>query len=127
MATLTVVPRPGVTGALKPCRSPLLAAGVPLSAMRAPTTTWPASESLRPGAMARESSRVTVSHGGPLTLIDGDPGEDDLQLAARIVARYSQGRGAESVELEYRDRDGQSRRLAVAPLPSEALDPAWIL
>ena len=46
----------------------------------------------------------TMSHGGPLTLVDGDVSEDDLQLAARLTARYSQGRGAESVEVEVTDR-----------------------
>lgn len=42
----------------------------------------------------------SVSHPGPMTLIDGQVDEDDLELAARIVARYSQGRNAGSVEVE---------------------------
>jgi len=41
-----------------------------------------------------------TSHGGPLTLIDGSPTDEDLDLAARIVARFSQGRNAEKVTLE---------------------------
>ena len=32
------------------------------------------------------------SHAGPLTLIDGAPDRKDIELAARIAARYSQGR-----------------------------------
>ena len=35
-----------------------------------------------------------VSHGGPLVLVDGTLGDDDVELAARILARYSQGREA---------------------------------
>ncbi len=69
----------------------------------------------------------TVSHGGPLTLIDGDISEDDLQLAARIVARYSQGKQAEQVQLEYVDAEGNPHQLAVAPLPAHELPQAWIL
>jgi tRNA U34 2-thiouridine synthase MnmA/TrmU len=72
-------------------------------------------------------SLLTVSHGGPLTLIDGEPTPADLQLAARIVARYSQGRDAPEVELEYRDRDGAVRGLRVPPLAPDDLDPRWIL
>ncbi len=72
-------------------------------------------------------SLLTTSHGGPLTLIDGDPSEAELQLAARIVARYSQGRDAAEVALEYRDRNGRSRQLRVRPLPSDELNPRWIL
>ena len=38
-----------------------------------------------------------VSHKGPLCLIDGDPSAADLTLAARILARYGQGRDAATV------------------------------
>jgi tRNA-uridine 2-sulfurtransferase len=68
-----------------------------------------------------------ISHPGPLTLIDGTPNEPELELAARIVARYSQGRGAERVELEYRDPEGQLRTLSVAPLPPHEIPPEWHL
>ncbi len=69
----------------------------------------------------------TLSHGGPFTLIDGEIDEADLELAARIVARYSQGKQAEKVELEYVDREGDARRLRVAPLPPHQLPKEWIL
>ncbi len=72
-------------------------------------------------------SLKTVSHGGPLALIDGEPTEEDLALAARIVARYSQGKNAPEVELEYRDTEGNARALKVAPLPPHELNPEWML
>ena len=68
-----------------------------------------------------------LSHGGPLTLIDGALGEGDLQLAARIVARYSQGRDAADVELRYTGRDGVSRVLHVKPLPPHEVSRDWML
>ena len=67
----------------------------------------------------------TTSHGGPLTLIDGSPSEDDLRLAARIVARYSQGRDAASVQVDICQPDGATSSLQVAPLPPMELNPAW--
>lgn len=72
-------------------------------------------------------SLATTSHGGPLALIDGDLSDADLELAGRIVARYSQGREARQVELEHRERDGSTRTLSVVPLPTDALPKVWIL
>ena len=69
----------------------------------------------------------TTSHGGPLALLDGTPSEDDIQLAARIVARYSQGKNAEQVELEFTDLQGNTKPLVVSPMPAHELDKAWIL
>jgi hypothetical protein len=69
----------------------------------------------------------TTSHGGPLTLIDGAVDERELELAARIVARYSQGKQAERVDLEYTDSDGRVRELSVAPLPAQEVMKQWIL
>ena len=67
----------------------------------------------------------TASHEGPLALIDGELRAEDATLAARIVARYSQGRDADEVEVEIREPDGASQSLRVAPLPPTALQPAW--
>jgi tRNA-specific 2-thiouridylase len=70
--------------------------------------------------------RVT-SHGGPLTLIDGEFSADDLQLAARIVARYSQGRMEPEVEMEYIDTSGHVQPLKVVPLGPTDVKPEWML
>jgi len=68
-----------------------------------------------------------TSHGGPFTLVDGELDEADLDLAARIVARYSQGRQAPEVEVRFTDRGGESRTLSVSPLPPHELPGSWIL
>lgn len=67
----------------------------------------------------------TRSHGGPVALIDGSPDGGDLELAARIVARYSQGRDAEEVELHVTRPDGSSQALTVAPLPPAEMREEW--
>ncbi len=69
----------------------------------------------------------TLSHPGPLALIDGDPSEPDLELAARLVARFSQGRDSERVELELTDLGGNHRRYAVKPLSAEEIPAEWYL
>ena len=69
----------------------------------------------------------TTSHGGPLTLIDGEINEQDLELSARIVARYSQGKQADSVDLEYTDSEGKVHELTVPPLPAHELRKEWML
>ena len=67
----------------------------------------------------------TTSHAGPLVLIDGAPTEVDLQLAARIAARYSQGRDADQVEIELRQPDGSSKTLNVSPIPAAEIPQNW--
>lgn len=69
----------------------------------------------------------TVTHGGPLALIDGEASEEDIQLAARIVARYSQGRDAPRVGFEFTDIHGWTREFDVEPLAPDALPVEWIL
>ncbi|RMG29366.1 MAG: DUF814 domain-containing protein [Gammaproteobacteria bacterium] len=69
----------------------------------------------------------TRSHPGPLVLVDGTPGEADIELAARIAARYSQGRTAPEVEVEVVPREGEPRRLRVPPLPPHELPESWVI
>ena len=71
------------------------------------------------------TSISTVTHKGPLVLVDGSPSEEDLQLAAEITARFSQGRDADDVEVEITTKDGQSQRLAVQPMSPTAIEPSW--
>lgn len=68
-----------------------------------------------------------VSHAGPFALLDGVLQPGDVELAARIVARYSQGRDAEQVTLEYKDTAGDVRTLHVKPLHADELSQAWML
>ena len=62
----------------------------------------------------------TVSHNGPLTLLDGEPNAEDIELAARIAARFSQGKQDTMVQVKATFPDGQSKILEIAPmLPTE--------
>jgi tRNA-specific 2-thiouridylase len=67
----------------------------------------------------------TVSHAGPFVLVDGEPSEEDLEFAARITARYSQGRTAERVTVEITNKQGVSRQLDVEPLPPNQIPEDW--
>lgn len=69
----------------------------------------------------------TVSHPGPLALVDGEPDDDDLLLAARLTARFSQGRDAALVRVEVNARDGSRRDLEVTPLPAAEVSRDWYL
>ncbi|MCK0537159.1 tRNA (5-methylaminomethyl-2-thiouridylate)-methyltransferase [Alcanivorax quisquiliarum] len=69
-----------------------------------------------------------VSHGGPLTLVDGEfASTEEAELAAAIVARFSQGRSAERVEVQYNRPGGVSQLLSVRPLSPEEVPQDWYL
>jgi len=69
----------------------------------------------------------TVSHPGPLALIDGEVDEEQLTLCARLVARFSQGRGAPRVDIEIAGLDGVSVVTSVSPMPAEEIPESWYL
>ncbi|MCB1799971.1 MAG: tRNA (5-methylaminomethyl-2-thiouridylate)-methyltransferase, partial [Gammaproteobacteria bacterium] len=69
------------------------------------------------GYQYRMTSIEPVSHLGPLCLVDGTPTADDLTLAARIVARYSQGREAPAVTVAIAPPGGAGDVIQVVPLP----------
>ena len=73
------------------------------------------------------TSLTTTSHRGPLTLVDGDTNADDLELAARLTARYSQGRHAEQVEVQLTSPAGTTSELRVEPLPANDVPSEWLL
>ena len=70
-----------------------------------------------------------LSHKGPIALLDGDfsqeSSEEDINLAASIVARFSQGRDEKEVKVQIRQKDGVERELMVTPLPQSSVDPDW--
>ena len=67
----------------------------------------------------------THSHNGPLTLIDGDPSEDDIKTSARIMARYGQGRDADKVKVNMRRTNGETSSFEVTPMSAVDILPAW--
>ena len=70
-------------------------------------------------------SALTID--GPLVLLDGDANDDDVQLAARITARFGKGKEAASVDIEVCNTDGTCHVLAVPPLAADALAREWYL
>ncbi len=77
------------------------------------------------GYLNEFTSIKTISHKGPLALIDGTMNEKDIEEAAAIVARYSQGRDAYTVEVEITDCNGGTERLRVQPIPSIEIEQSW--
>jgi len=65
-----------------------------------------------------------VSHAGPLAIVDGAPNEDDLCFAARIVARYSQGRDASEVRVKLVNKE-QSQEITVKPMTVAEIEQTW--
>lgn len=67
----------------------------------------------------------SVSHTGPLVLIDGETSDDDLELAARITARYGHGKNADQVDIEAVRTNGNISQFSVEPLASDQMRPEW--
>jgi tRNA U34 2-thiouridine synthase MnmA/TrmU len=67
----------------------------------------------------------STSHTGPLVLIDGTLSNDDLELAARLTARFGHGKTAERVEVEAVFPDGTSSQLSVEPMVPSQLKEEW--
>ena len=68
-----------------------------------------------------------TSCNGPLALIDGEPNQQDLQLAAKILARYSQGRNELLVDIEVKLDSGVMQQLSVAPFKAEEIEKSWLV
>lgn len=69
----------------------------------------------------------TTSHNGPLVLIDGETGDEDLELAAQITARFSQGRDADCVDVEIHTTGGATLTRHVKPIAGEQIPRNWYL
>ncbi len=67
----------------------------------------------------------SISHNGPLCLIDGTPSDADVELGARVVARYGQGRNADQVIVVAEQPNGVAQELAVAPLLPTEIPASW--
>ncbi len=67
------------------------------------------------------------SHSGPLAIVMSEAplSEQDQQLAARLVARFGQGKRAERVTMVYTAPGEPERELEVAPLPSDEIPQEW--
>jgi len=67
----------------------------------------------------------TLSHGGPVALVDGKPSTEDLLFAARVVARYSQGRDAREVTLSITEPRQEALEVSLLPLPASDIPESW--
>ncbi len=79
------------------------------------------------GYRGRYPHLYALSHVGPLVLLEGTADDADLELAARLTARFGKGRDAPAVEVAVVDSTGTMRRLTVAPLPAGELPAEWYL
>ncbi len=70
---------------------------------------------------------ITTSHPGPLVLVDGEPTDAELELAARIAARYGKGRSADKVTTEIHFPSGEGHTLEVAPMPAHEVKEEWMI
>jgi len=69
----------------------------------------------------------TTSHNGPLVLLDGEASDEDLQLAAELTARFSQGRSADRVDVEIHPLNADTMTLSVKPIGGSAIPADWYL
>ena len=58
-------------------------------------------------------------------MLDGTIEEGDLELAAKIVARFSQGRDAQSVAVEVAELGEVIKNVNVKPFAAEEIQETW--
>jgi predicted ribosome quality control (RQC) complex YloA/Tae2 family protein len=68
-----------------------------------------------------------TSHSGPLVLLDGEISPDDMELAARLTARFSQGRDAGRVTIEVHGKGVATHSLDVVPLSTDEIPAGWYI
>ncbi len=68
-----------------------------------------------------------TSHGGPLTLMEGDLEPGDIELAAQIAARFGQGRDADRVEFSVGNGNDEAYSISVTPMAADQIKPAWYI
>ncbi len=68
----------------------------------------------------------TVSHAGPLSLVEGEKlDQQQIELACAITARFSKGRDQDSVEVVFSDQDQNSQQIHIRPLAE--IQPEWYI
>ncbi len=79
------------------------------------------------GFRERYTHLHATSHAGPLALIDGNAGEEDIELAARLTARFGQGRDADQVTVAVTNLAGRTQIRSVRPLTADEIPQTWYL
>lgn len=62
---------------------------------------------------------TTLDYPGPTALVEGEPEWDEIELAARITAGYSDGKNEPAVLVEVRYGDGSAELTEATPLPMD--------
>ncbi len=68
---------------------------------------------------------VITSHSGPTSIVDGEIPSEELETAARLVARYSSSKYADQVNVRYRHSDGLEKMLTVSPMKPAEIPSPW--
>ena len=69
-----------------------------------------------------------MSHHGSFAIVDGALNQEgDVELAARLLARFSQGRDTQSVRIRVGEQDGASYELDVTPMSTDEIAQEWYL
>lgn len=66
-----------------------------------------------------------ASHKGPLVFIDGSVNDEEIYLAAQIVARFSSGRDEPQVTISINPIEGTASQLTVPPMNKDQINPEW--
>ncbi|MBW7997006.1 MAG: hypothetical protein FVQ81_10660 [Candidatus Glassbacteria bacterium] len=77
-------------------------------------------ENLLLQSQARDSLRLNCADVvGPLTLLEGEHGDRPVDTAARLTARYGDGRDRESVQVIVQTPGGAERKITVKPMDEQ--------
>lgn len=68
-----------------------------------------------------------ISHGGPLTLVDGNVTRDELVYAASLAARFSQGKLADSMTFQIEPMGETPFVTSVVPVRPEEFNQDWYI
>ncbi|KPJ67530.1 MAG: tRNA (5-methylaminomethyl-2-thiouridylate)-methyltransferase [Coxiella sp. DG_40] len=66
-----------------------------------------------------------LSHLGPLAILQGDFSNQDINLAARIVARFSKGREAKQVQVQVVTSNSDTQIIDVKPISANEIPREW--
>lgn len=76
----------------------------------------------------KQFTHLTVKdYAGPLVLLDGEPTEEDLELAARITGRFSQGKSADQLGVCIKPVGKDEKLLYIKPMGFADILDDWYL
>jgi tRNA-specific 2-thiouridylase len=71
-------------------------------------------------------THITIENiAGPLTLIEGETNQQDLELAASIAARYSRGKNEDSVTVKVHPKAREAYTLSIKPMAEQHVEKEW--